>query len=94
MYAAEVDTAAPFAASLEAGRAVAVERTPTFVDGIGGSSVLEEMWPLASSLLAGSLVEPLNAVCASIRDLVGRTHVMAEGAAGTALAAARSWSRE
>ena len=92
VYAAEVDTAAPFIASLEAGRAVSVERTPSFVDGIGGSSVLEEMWPLAHSLLAGSLVQSLDAVCDSIRDLATRTHVVAEGAAGAAVAAARSWA--
>jgi len=93
VLAAEVDTAAPFAASLEAGRAVTVERTPSFVDGIGGSSVLEEMWPLASSLLEGSLVESLDDVCDAIRTLARRVHVVAEGAAGAAVAAATSYQR-
>ncbi|MDX1493284.1 MAG: pyridoxal-phosphate dependent enzyme [Longimicrobiales bacterium] len=94
VFAAEVETAAPFAASLEAGKAVTVERTPSFVDGIGGSSVLEEMWPLAESLLAGALVEPLSSVCDAIRTLAGSAHVVAEGAGGAAVAAARSWAAE
>lgn len=94
VFAAEVETSAPFTASLEAGRAVSVQRTPSFVDGIGGSSVLEEMWPLASGLLAGSLVEPLDAVCEAIRTLAGSAHVVAEGAGGAAVAAARSWAEE
>jgi threonine dehydratase len=94
VLAAEVDTAAPFAASLEAGEAVAIERTPTFVDGIGGNSVLEEMWPLASSLLDGSLVESIDDVCDAIRTLATGTHVVAEGAGGAAVAAARSYVEE
>lgn len=90
VYAAEVDTAAPFAASLAAGRAVSVDRTPTFVDGIGGSSVLDEMWPLASGLLSGSLVQTLDDVCSAIRLLAIRARVIAEGASGAAVSAARS----
>lgn len=91
ILAAEVDTAAPFAASLEAGEAVAIERTPTFVDGIGGSSVLEEMWPLTSSLLDGSLVESIDDICEAIRTLACRAHIVAEGAGGAAVAAADSY---
>jgi threonine dehydratase len=88
VYASEVETAAPFAASLEAGHAVSIDRRPTFVDGIGGSSVLEEMWPLASSLLDGSLVMSIEEVCDAIRTLASEAHVIAEGAGGSAVAAA------
>jgi threonine dehydratase len=88
IFASEVETSAPFAASLEAGRPVSVERRPTFVDGIGGGSVLEEMWPLTSSLLDGSLVTTLEEICDAIRTLAARAHVIAEGAGGSALAAA------
>ncbi len=88
VYAAEVETAAPLAASLEAGAPVEVERTPSFVDGIGGKGVLPEMWPLASRLLRGSLVMSLAEVCDAIRILVSRAHVVAEGAGGCAVAAA------
>jgi threonine dehydratase len=88
VYASEVDTAAPFAASLEAGRAMSIDRVPTFVDGIGGASVLEEMWPLTSSLLDGSRVVTIDQVCEAIRVLVARAHVVAEGAGGSSVAAA------
>ena len=40
VYAVEVETAAPLAASLAAGRPVAVDYQASFVDGIGGASVL------------------------------------------------------
>ncbi|MDH3270181.1 MAG: pyridoxal-phosphate dependent enzyme [Gemmatimonadota bacterium] len=88
VYAAEVDTAAPFAASLAANRASSVERIPTFVDGIGGSSVLEEMWPLARDLLRGSLVVSIESVCDAIRTLADHAHIISEGAGGAAVAAA------
>lgn len=86
--ASEVDTAAPFAASLKAGKPVSVERAQTFVDGIGGKSVLDEMWPLASTLLEGSRVVSIENICEAIRLLVSRAHVIAEGAGGSAVAAA------
>ena len=89
VYASEVETAAPFQASLEAGRAVSVERVPTFVDGIGGSSVLEEMWPLTSSLLDGSHVVSIPEICDSIRMLASQAQVIAEGAGASSVAAAR-----
>jgi threonine dehydratase len=88
VFAAEVDTAAPFAASLEAGEPVDIERTPSFVDGIGGKGVLPEMWPLASTSLDGSLVVSLDEICDAIRTLAGRAHVIAEGAGGASVAAA------
>ncbi|HME90575.1 MAG TPA: pyridoxal-phosphate dependent enzyme, partial [Myxococcaceae bacterium] len=46
VYACEVETAAPLAASLRAGAPTGASYTPSFVDGIGGKSVLEEMWPV------------------------------------------------
>ena len=89
VYAAEVETAAPLAASLAAGRAVSdVPYTASFVDGIGGRSVLAEMWPLASRLLAGSLVSSLAAVAEAVRLLAERARVVAEGAGAAAVAAA------
>ena len=90
VYAAEVETAAPLSASIEAGRPVEIERVPTFVDGIGGKGVLPEMWPLASSLLDGSLVVSIEQVCDAIRALAKSAHVVAEGAAGASVAAATS----
>ncbi len=88
VFAVEVDTAAPLIASLEAGAPASIDRTQTFVDGIGGRSVLEEMWPLASSLLAGSLVTTVPQICDAIRVLVSQAHVVAEGAGASSVAAA------
>jgi len=88
VFAAEVATAAPFAPSLAAGRPVAVERIPSFVDGIGASGVLAEMWPLASSVLDGSIVVELEAVAEALRLLATRNRIVAEGAGAAALAAA------
>jgi len=90
VFASEVEGQAPFASSLEAGRPVAIDYTPTFVDGIGGPHVEPEMWELASELLAGTLVVSLAEVAEAIRALVQRVRVVAEGAGASSVAAARS----
>jgi threonine dehydratase len=87
VYACEVETAAPFAAALTEGRPVPVNRTPTFVDGIGAREVLPEMWAAAHRLLRGSIVVSLEEVTAAIRFLVERSALVAEGAGGAAMAA-------
>ena len=88
VFAAEVETAAPFAASLAAGAPRDITYTPSFVDGIGAPFVLPEMWPLASRLLDGSLVMTLAEVASTIRLLAERNRVIAEGAGATPVAAA------
>jgi threonine dehydratase len=88
LYACEVETAAPLAPSLAAGAPQEVPYTATFVDGIGGPSVLAEMWPLVSLLLDGSLVTSVAAVADAVRLLVERNRVVAEGAGATPVAAA------
>ena len=90
VYACEVSTAAPFAASLAAGHPVAVDYVPSFIDGIGGRTMLEEMWPLASKLLAGSIVVTPSETAAALRLVVERNHVVAEGAGAVPVAAALS----
>ncbi|MCY3834726.1 MAG: pyridoxal-phosphate dependent enzyme [Chloroflexi bacterium] len=88
LYAVEVETAAPLAASLRAGEPVEVDYIPSFVDGIGGKSVLPEIWPLAQALLDGSLVVTLDEARAAIRLLAARGRVIAEGAGAASVAAA------
>ena len=90
VFGCEVDTAAPLAASLEAGHAAAADYRPSFVDGIGARTLLDEMWPLAKELLAGSLVVSLSAVAAAVRLLARRARVVAEGAGAAPVAAALS----
>jgi len=87
-YACEVETAAPLAASIEAGAPRSIRRTPSFVDGIGGSSVLPEMWPMLQGLVDGSLVVDLEDTADAIRLLAQRARVIAEGAGAASLAAA------
>jgi len=87
IYAAEPETAAPLAASLAAGRPVYFDNwTPSFVDGAGGKSVLDTMWPLLSQL-SGSIVVSLEEVARAMKLAAERAHVIAEGAAGCAIAA-------
>ena len=88
VYACEVETAAPLAASLAAGEPVEVEHVPSFVDGIGAPTVFPEMFELARQLLDGSLVVGLDEIAAAIRLLVERNRVVAEGAGAAAVAAA------
>ena len=90
LFAAEPETAAPLAASLAAGRPVFFDGwTASFVDGAGGKSVLESMWPLLRTL-AGSIVVPLDDAARAMRFAAERARVIAEGAAGCAIAAALS----
>jgi threonine dehydratase len=90
VYAAEPDTAAPLAASLAAGRPVYFDGwKASFVDGAGGKSVLTTMWPLLSGL-TGSIVVSLDEVADAMKLVAERARVIAEGAAGCAIAAAMS----
>ena len=90
IYACEVETAAPLKTSLKAGSPQTVDYTPSFVDGIGGRSVLKEMWPLVSDLIDDSLVVSLPQVSRALKLLIERNRVIAEGAGAAAVAAALS----
>lgn len=90
VMAAEVETAAPLRASLGAGEARAIDRTPTFVDGIGGASVLPAMWPLVRQVVQDSIVVSLDGIAESMRLLVRHARIVAEGAGAAAFAAVRS----
>lgn len=90
IYAAEPETAAPLSVSLAAGRPLYFENwKASFVDGAGGKSVIETMWPLLSQV-DGSIVVSLDAVARAMKLAAERSHVIAEGAAACAVAAALS----
>ena len=89
-FAAEVETAAPVAASFTAGEMVEVKHTPSFVDGIGIPFLYPEMWAFAKQVLEGSLVSSLEEVIESIRLLAERNSIIAEGAGAASVAAAIS----
>jgi threonine dehydratase len=88
VYACEVETAAPLAASMNAGEPVEINHMPSFVDGIGAHLVFPEMFSLARQLLDGSLVTSLKGVVSAIRIMAERNHVIAEGAGAVPVAAA------
>jgi threonine dehydratase len=91
IVAAEPETAAPLATSLRNGRASRFDDwRASFVDGAGGKSVLPTMWPLLSSLVTESIVVPLPEIAAAMKLVADRCHVIAEGAAACAVAAALS----
>lgn len=88
IYAAEVTTAAPLAASLAAGEPAKVDYTPSFVDGIGSRMVFPSMFELARTLLDGSLVVTLDEAADAMKLVAERNRVIIEGASACAVAAA------
>jgi threonine dehydratase len=90
IYAAEIETAAPLAASLAAGEPRTVEYQPSFVDGIGSKMVFPNMFEHAHKLLDGSLVVTLNEAAEAMKLVAERNRIIIEGAAACAVAAARS----
>src|SRR5690349_5380290 len=88
IYAAEVETAAPLAASLAAGAPTEVDYQPSWVDGIGAKAVFPQMFEHARNLIDGSLVADLNSVAEALRLLITRNHIVAEGAGACPVACA------
>src|SRR5436190_7239165 len=91
IYAAEPATAAPLKRSMERGRASRFEEwTASFVDGAGGKSVLDTMWPLLRDHVHESIVVTLDDTAKAMRLTAERARVIAEGAGACAVAAAIS----
>lgn len=91
VLAAEPETAAPLATSMSRGEASYFDGwQASFVDGAGGRSVLTSMWPLLQSVVDESIVVSLDDVRRAMRLTADRVHVVAEGAAACAVAAALS----
>jgi threonine dehydratase len=90
LYAAEVATGAPLAASLVAGSSQVVDYRPSFVDGIASKTVFPQMLERAQRLIDGAIVVELEEVAAALRLIAERNRVIAEGAGATPVAAALS----
>ena len=90
IYAAEIETAAPLAASLAAGEPRIVEYKPSFVDGIGSKTVFPGMFERARKILTGSLVVTLHEAAEAMKLVAERNRLIIEGAAACAVAAALS----
>lgn len=91
IYAAEPETAAPLKRSMDNGRASRFEEwQASFVDGAGGKSVLDSMWPLLREYVHESIVVSLDDAARAMRLTAERVRVIAEGAGACAVAAAVS----
>lgn len=88
LYAAEVATGAPLAASFAVGSPQVVDYQPSFVDGIGSKTVFPQMLERAQSMLDGVLVAELAEVAAALRLMAERNRIIAEGAGACPVACA------
>ena len=88
VYPVEVSTSAKVAAACEAGAPQWIETAPSFVDGIGGNTVLDPMWPLVRELLEPPLVASPEEIAGAVRVLAARARVVAEGAGACPVALA------
>src|ERR1700694_2605796 len=86
IYAAEIETAAPLAASFAAGEPRLVEYQPSFVDGIGSKTVFPGMFESARKLLDGSLVVTLTEAAHAVKGVAERNRIIIEGGAACAVA--------
>jgi len=88
IVAVEVETAVPLQAAFAAGEPVTVEKQRNFIDGMGSTRVLDEMWPLFQRYIDEVIVVTIAEIEEAIRHLASRHHVIAEGAGAAATAAA------
>ena len=88
IYAAEVETAAPLAASFAAGSPQTIQYHPSFVDGIGGKTVFPVMFERAQQMIDGSFIATLDEVRSALRLVAERNHLIAEGAGACPVACA------
>ncbi|MGA2190799.1 MAG: pyridoxal-phosphate dependent enzyme, partial [Steroidobacteraceae bacterium] len=88
MIVAESEAAQPAAAALANGRPVKVPHIQSFVDGMGSTTVLDEMWPLVRQVVDRAACASFPQIAEAIRFLAGRHHVIAEAAGAVSVAAA------
>jgi threonine dehydratase len=85
----EPETGAPVKAAIDGdGVPAPVAFAPSFIDGAGSGSLLAEMWERAGPLISDAFVVSLEATAATIRLLLERERIVAEGAAALPVAVA------
>lgn len=90
VFAVESEMAEPVAAAFKAQRPVEVTYTSSFIDGMGSTRLLDEMWPAIRATVDGAVTVSLDEVASAIRLLANKHHVIAEGAGAASVAAALS----
>ena len=88
MIVVESEAAQPAAAALRAGHPMTVPHRQSFVDGMGSSTVLNEMWPLLQRMADAAALVSFAQIADAVRMLAQRHHVIAEAAGAASLAAA------
>jgi threonine dehydratase len=88
MIVAESEAAQPAAAALRQGGPVVVPHRQGFVDGMGSTTVLAEMWPLLRAVADQAECASFAQIADAIRLLARRQHVIAEAAGAASVAVA------
>jgi threonine dehydratase len=88
MLVVESEASQPAAAALAHGGPIRVPHIQSFVDGMGSTTVLEEMWPLVRETVDAAVCVSFAQICAAVRLLATRHHVIAEAAGAASVAAA------
>ncbi len=90
MIIAESEAAQPAAAALANDRPVKVPHLQSFVDGMGSTTVLEEMWPLVRQMVDQATCASFTQITEAICLLARRHHIIAEAAGAASVASAMS----
>jgi len=89
VYVCEPETGAPVTAAIaNGGVPTPIDFRPSFIDGAGSGALLPEMWEHARPLVTGSFALPLEDIAATVRLLLERVRIVAEGAGALPVAAA------
>jgi len=88
IVACEIESSTPLKSAKSKGKPVKVERGKSWIDGIGSTSVLPEMWPLLDKLVDKVIVVSHLEAERALRSLSSKAHLVSEGAGAVALAAA------
>jgi len=88
IIACEIESSTPLFSAKLSGKPVKVSRGPSWVDGIGSTSVLPKMWPLLDALVDDVIVVSHKETAKALRTLAQDAHLISEGAGAVALAAA------
>ena len=92
VFACEVETAAPFSAALANGAPKDIDNSGrAFIDGIGNSGLMAEIWPISRDVLDGTLVVTVAEAAEACRRMAVESKLVIEGASGCGVAAARKY---
>jgi threonine dehydratase len=88
IIACEIESSTPLKSAKSKGKPINVTRGESWIDGIGSTSVLPEMWPLLDELVDDVIVVSHLEAEEALRSLSSKAHLVSEGAGAVALAAA------